>query len=84
MSIRKLSLSIAAALAAIAVTAPQAHAGFVVTFAQVGSNLVATGSGTLNTSALSQGVNQSFSDYVWPLSARRLYNSGLAALRARR
>ncbi len=52
MSIRRISLSLTAALAGIALAAPQAHAGFVVTFQQVGSNVVATGTGTLNTTAL--------------------------------
>ena len=53
MSIRGISLSIAAALAGIAVTAPQAHASFFVTIEQDGDNVVATGIGTINTSALS-------------------------------
>ena len=41
-----------AALAAFTITAPQAHAGFIATVQQVGSDVVITGSGTLNTNAL--------------------------------
>ncbi len=48
-------LSIAAALLGLVATGSQAHAAYIVTFQQVGSDVVATGSGTLNTSALSFG-----------------------------
>ncbi len=41
-----------AALAALTITAPHAYAGFIATIQEVGSNVVATGSGTINTSAL--------------------------------
>src|SRR5271165_748245 len=65
MSIRGISLSLAAALAGIAVTATQAQAGFVAIIQQVGSNVVATGSGTLNTTALTNTANSSASAETW-------------------
>ena len=52
MSIRKTSLSIAAALLGLAATGPMARAAYIVTVQQVGSDVVANGSGTINTSAL--------------------------------
>lgn len=54
MSPRK--VSIVAAIAAIVLTASWSHAAFTLNFQQVGSDVVATGSGTLNTSALSSGI----------------------------
>jgi hypothetical protein len=52
MSLRKTSLSIAAALLGLAATGPMARAAYVETVQQVGSDVVATGSGTINTTAL--------------------------------
>jgi hypothetical protein len=52
MSLRKTSLSIAAALLALAATGPMARAAYVEYVQQVGSDVVATGSGTINTAAL--------------------------------
>jgi hypothetical protein len=52
MSLRKASLSVAAALLAFAATGPVARAAYVEDLQEVGSDVVATGSGTINTSGL--------------------------------
>jgi hypothetical protein len=52
MSPRKISLSVTAALLALAATGSMVRAAYVETVQQVGSNVVATGSGTINTAAL--------------------------------
>jgi hypothetical protein len=52
MSISRIALSLAGALASLTVTAPQAHASVLFTLQEVGSDVVGTGSGTINTSAL--------------------------------
>jgi len=48
MSLRKTSLAIVAALGSVAATGPMSHAAYVVTFQQVGSDVVATGSGSID------------------------------------
>ncbi len=52
MSLSRSAMLGIAALAGLALTAPPAHAGFIATVQQVGSNVVISGSGTINTSAL--------------------------------
>ncbi|MDQ3812915.1 MAG: CSLREA domain-containing protein, partial [Armatimonadota bacterium] len=48
---------------------PQAHAAYTMTFRQVGSNVVGTGSGTINTSALTLSFGYSQTAAVWPNAA---------------
>jgi hypothetical protein len=57
MSLRKASLAIVAALVTVAATGPLSRAAFVVTLQQVGSDVVATGSGSLNISGLTFDSN---------------------------
>jgi len=52
MSFRKTSLSIAATLLGLAATGPAARAGYVEIVSQVGPDVVANGSGTINLAAL--------------------------------
>ena len=67
MSIRNLSLSIAAALLALAASGgSSARAAFIVTMQQVGSNVVATGSGSINTASLTDVSGASVAGRVWP------------------
>ena len=81
MSIRGISFTIAAAFVGMAVTAPQAHAGFIILFAPVGNNVVATGSGTLNISALtSQGPYNPGSADVDPSADTTWLGSGIATI----
>jgi hypothetical protein len=69
MSIRKLSLSSALVLAGLAAFAPQAHATFTATLQQVGSDVVGTGSGTINTTALTFLGTNSDSGFMNPSGA---------------
>jgi hypothetical protein len=55
-----------AVLATLTITAPQAHAGFIATIQQVGSNVVITGSGTINTAALTLGGATGNESFVYP------------------
>ena len=67
MSIRKTSLSIAAALLGLAATGPMARAAYVENLQEVGSDVVATGSGTINTSGLgSPGFGGEAGGYLNP------------------
>jgi len=54
------------ALAGLALTAPQAHAGFIATIQQVGSDVVITGSGTINTTALTFELEGPLGPEVFP------------------
>ena len=54
-----------AALAAITICATQAHAGFIATVQQVGSNVVITGNGTINTSALTPSMTAAQGGFVF-------------------
>ena len=65
MSIRNFALS-AAALACLVAAPPPAKAGFIITFLQVGSDVVATGSGTINTTALTLSFPSMIPAYINP------------------
>ena len=52
-SARRIALSVAAALAGLAAAVSQSHAAFVITLEQVGPDVVADGSGTIDTAGLS-------------------------------
>jgi hypothetical protein len=69
MSIRKLSLSSAILLGGLVAAAPQAHATFLATLMEVGSDVVGTGSGTINTSALNFLSPNSDSGFIFPVAA---------------
>jgi hypothetical protein len=66
MSLRKVPFSIAAGLLVLAATGPMARAAYTVTFQQEGSNVVATGSGTLNISGLIYQVTEPNHSTVFP------------------
>jgi hypothetical protein len=69
------------ALAGMVLTAPQAHAGFIVDIQQVGSDVVATGSGSINTTALTFRSSASgFTSYVEPSDGLILLGSGNGSL----
>ena len=79
MSIRNFALSAAALACLIAAPSP-AKAGFIITFLQVGSDVVATGSGTINTTALTQQADTgSVFPYIDPASGSWLLGASGAA-----
>jgi hypothetical protein len=53
MRVRKISLALIAMLGGLAAAPPQAKASFLIGIDQSGSNVVGTGSGSINTGALS-------------------------------
>jgi len=57
-------MSMAAGLLGLAASAAPAHAAFVVIFQEVGSDVVATGTGTINTTALSLVGSSSDSGFI--------------------
>jgi hypothetical protein len=66
MSLRKIPLSIIAGLLVLAATGPMARAAYTVTFQQEGSNVVATGSGTLDIAGLTYATTASNHATVYP------------------
>lgn len=64
MSLR--GLSVALALGGLVLVAPQARAEFIITLQQVGSDVVATGSGTINLIGLSNPASQSDGGFIYP------------------
>jgi hypothetical protein len=74
MSLGRSAMLGIAVLAAITFTAPQAHAGFIATIEQVGSDVVMTGSGTINTAGLTLDTNASTPGFVYPTFPAILFN----------
>jgi len=66
MSLRKTSLAVVAALVSVAATGPMSRASFVVTFQQVGSDVVANGSGPIDLSGLTFQGNASNTAVINP------------------
>jgi hypothetical protein len=66
-SLREVSLFVAALLLGVSATGLPARAAFVVTMQQEGSDVIATGSGTINTGAMTfEGLGEGGNDYVVP------------------
>jgi len=67
-----------AVLAAVTISAPRAHAGFIATIQQVGSNVVITGSGTINTAALTPDSSANAAGFVFASYPAILLNASSA------
>lgn len=76
MSLRRIALSIAAALFAMAAMAPQAHAAFIIALMQSGGDVVGTGSGSINTAALTSGTSGSTNGRMNPGAGAAYLGSG--------